>query len=196
MSRSDPANDVIFVSGGATALRDALRERAAHEGVDLLEFDDLEALADRIADQDASQPRHIVLCLVDGDDLPGAWIRDAQGEATRCRVVVVMETSTPEASRRIFNEGATAIHVAPLPASPLVSWFGLGRFPRLCAQRTFHFLLGDLLRAAENQQPLHEILQLPHVARPRIVAQKVLGRQREAAVGQIVLLHQKVHIVV
>ncbi len=57
-------------------------------------------------------------------------------------------------------------------------------------QLGFHFPQVDLLIAAHDQQPLDQIFQLPHVARPGIVAQPILGRHAEAPKAQPFCIHQ------
>jgi len=60
----------------------------------------------------------------------------------------------------------------------------------------FHFVLRNLSPGAENQQPLHQILQLPDIAVPLMVAQVILGTHIKSAIGQLFVLHEMVQIVV
>ena len=52
----------------------------------------------------------------------------------------------------------------------------------------------DLLGPADDQHALHEVPQFPHVARPGIVPQAVLRRDREAPERHALLVHQAVDV--
>ena len=69
---------------------------------------------------------------------------------------------------------------------------GNRRFLR--AERRRHIGLGHFFALRQDQQALHQILELADVARPGVVAQHIERAGGEAPVGQAFLFHHPVHV--
>ena len=66
---------------------------------------------------------------------------------------------------------------------------------RLHGELALDLLQADLLAGPEHEHPLHQILQLVQVVRPRVVAQPILCRDAESAQRQVLIVDQPLDVI-
>ena len=62
-------------------------------------------------------------------------------------------------------------------------------------QGVLDLILGNLLSGPQDQNPLHQVLELPDIAVPGVMAQEILRRHAEVAVGQFFVGGEPIHVV-
>ncbi len=118
----------IDLVGDHEVVRGRVCDRAREEEVPVRGWDSYEELLTSLRGDQDSPLRQVVLCAVDGREIPSGWMRRAVRDGGRTRVVVLAPTLGDRAARDLVLEGAAAVHGLPLPVMPLREWFALDTF--------------------------------------------------------------------